>query len=306
MKFNQLTSLLFLLTCLVMFKCENKKKQKEMATKKLDVQGHRGARGLMPENTIPAFIKALELDVTTLELDLAVTKDLQLLVSHESYMNPEMCLDSLGKEILDENKYAFKIYQMSYDQVKSFDCGMKNHPRFLKQEKMAVTKPLLKDVVNAVNKHISESKREDVYYNIEIKTNPEGDELFHPSVEVFSDLVYEFIQESMNPDFVNVQSFDFRVLQYFHKKYPEVKLAMLIESEANVDTNLAQLGFVPEIYSCDYHLLSQATIAYIQTKEMRVIPWTVNNIATMNQLIAWDIDGIITDYPDSLQSILSK
>jgi len=275
-------------------------------TKKLDVQGHRGARGLMPENTIPAFIKALELGVTTLELDLAVTKDKELLVSHEPYMNPEMCLDSLGNKIMDSDKYLHNIYQMSYSQIKSFDCGMKQHARFPLQKKINVSKPLLKDVIDSVNSYLSFNKNTPISYNIEIKTNPEGDDSFHPTPEVFSDLVYEFIQKNMDPAYVNVQSFDFRVLQYFRKTYPEVKLAMLIETQADIDTNLKDLGFVPEIYSCDFKLLSQENIAYLQSKNMLVIPWTVNTQKDMNQLISWNVDGIITDYPDSLQSILNK
>lgn len=309
MKIKQYAVAILFAVCMV--SCSTDKPQKtinskQTATKKLDVQGHRGARGLMPENTIPAFIRALDLGVTTLELDLAVTKDKELLVSHEPYMNPEMCLDSLGNEILDSEIYAYNIYQMSYSQIKSFDCGMKQHSRFPLQEKIRVSKPLLKDVIDSVNSHISINKKGAIFYNIEVKTDPKGDNSFHPTPEVFSDLVYAFIQKNMNPAYVNVQSFDFRVLQYFRKTYPEVKLAMLIEAQADIDINLKALGFVPEIYSCDFKLLSKENIAYLQSKDMLVIPWTVNTQKDMNQLISWNVDGIITDYPDSLQSIMNR
>jgi glycerophosphoryl diester phosphodiesterase len=303
-------SFLVLFLTLLLINCSTEKSKnnaplKQALNKKLDVQGHRGARGLMPENTIPAFIKALDLGVTTLELDLAVTKDNQLLVSHEPYMNPEMCLDSLGNEILDSEKYAHNIYQMSYTQIKAFDCGVKSHPRFPNQTKLKISKPLLSDVIDSVNNYLSLHNREAVFYNIEIKTQPEGDKKFHPTPEVFSDLVYTFIQKNMNPAYVNIQSFDFRVLKYFRKTYPEIKLALLIEEEADIDINLNSLGFVPEIYSCDFKLLSKENIAYLQSKDILVIPWTVNTIKDMNQLISWNVDGIITDYPDSLQSILN-
>lgn len=273
--------------------------------KELDVQGHRGARGLMPENTIPAFIKALELGVTTLEMDLAVSKDKQFIVSHEPYMNPEMCLDSLGKEILEEGKYVNNIYKMSIEEIQSFDCGKKDHPRFSKQEKMEAVKPLLSDAIAAVKQYISDNNRPEVYYNIEIKTHPKGDNVFHPSPEEFSDLLHDFIQKNMNPNYVNVQSFDFRVLQYFRKRYPKTRLALLIENGDPIDQNLDSLGFIPEIYSCDFTLLSKENIQYLQSKNMQVIPWTVNTIKDMKQMISWDVNGIITDYPDSLQSILN-
>ena len=307
----KILSKIIVLSALVitMTNCSSEKKQEtekspKVEEKKLNVQGHRGARGLMPENTIPAFLKALELGVTTLEMDLAVTKDKQLLVSHEPYMNPEMCLDSLGNEIPVEQQYANNIYQMFYEEVQSFDCGTKAHPRFPKQMKMKVSKPLLKDVVAAVNQYITANNLPETYYNIEIKSMPQGDNVFHPTPQEFSDLVVDFIQKNMNPKFVNLQSFDFRVLQYLHTTYPDMKLALLIENQDSIDQNLDSLGFVPEIYSCDFTLLSEKNIAYLQSKNMEVIPWTVNTIEDMNKMISWNIDGIITDYPDSLQSIL--
>ena len=122
-----------------------------------DLQGHRGCRGLYPENTIPAFLHAMDLGVNTLEMDLAVTGDGQLLVSHEPYMSAEMCLDRQGKEISDSAQYQYNIYQMSYAEIQQFDCGSKSHPRFPDQKKMVVNKPLLMDVIAYVNKHLEES-----------------------------------------------------------------------------------------------------------------------------------------------------
>src|SRR6516225_12427004 len=97
---------------------------------KFDVQGHRGARGLMPENTIPAFIVALDSGVTTLEMDLAITKDKQVIVSHEAYMNSDFCLDPLGKEIKERDEKKFNIYKMTYADVMSWDCGSKGNSKF--------------------------------------------------------------------------------------------------------------------------------------------------------------------------------
>ncbi len=105
---------------------------------------------------------------------------------------------------------------------------------------------------------------------------------------------------------MTIQSFDFRVLQYFKKTYPEIKLAVLIESNNSIEQNLEQLGFIPEIYSCDFTLLTEQNISMLHSKNMQVIPWTVYNIEDMEQLISWNVDGLITDYPDSLQIVLQQ
>ena len=263
-----------------------------------DLQGHRGCRGLLPENSIPAFLKAIDLGVTTLEMDLAVTGDGELLVSHEPYMSTEICLDSMGLEISDSAQYQYNIYQMTYDEIRQFDCGTKIHPRFPDQQKMLVSKPLLTDVVDAVNTHLDEKKIPSINYNIEIKSMERGDNLYHPVPSAFSDLVYRSIDGMIDWQHVTIQSFDFRVLQYFHATYPNVKLALLIENDMPFRQNLDSLGFKPDIYSFWYKLLDQKVIAELQSEGIQVIPWTVNEVKDMNQLVDWGVDGLITDYPD--------
>ena len=116
-------------------------KPDSMNVSRLDVQGHRGARGLLPENTVPAFIKAVELGVTTLELDLAVTKDKELLVSHEPYMGAHLATDSSGREILEADELKHNIYRMTYEQIKTYDVGSKLNERFPEQRKIKIHKP---------------------------------------------------------------------------------------------------------------------------------------------------------------------
>ena len=276
------------------------------AEKQIDIQGHRGARGLMPENTIPAFLEALKLGVTTLELDLAVTKDNELVVSHEPYFSATYCLDSTGNEISKDKQKSYKIYQMSYDEVRAFDCGTKPHGDFPEQQKFKVKKPLLKDVVEAVNVFLETAEGKTVKYNMEIKSAPWGDGIFHPSVEEFSDLVYNFIQENMDPKYVNVQCFDFRVLQYFNKKYPEIELSALVGGNHVVDETLQELGFVPDIYSCSYKNLTEEVVKDIQSKNMKVIPWTINETKDLERIIGYKVDWIITDYPDRAMKLVKK
>ncbi|GHM99617.1 glycerophosphoryl diester phosphodiesterase [Cytophagales bacterium WSM2-2] len=287
----------------------------QIMTPKFDVQGHRGARGLMPENTIPAFMVALDSGVTTLEMDLTITKDKQVIVSHEPWMNADFCLDPSGNEIKGKDEKKFNIFQMSYEEVKSWDCGSKGNKKFEEQQKLKVSKPLLSDVIVAVENHIKNFTKYEVDYNIEIKSAKTGDGTFHPKPEEFSDLAHDLIDQYLPWDRVVIQSFDIRVLQYWHQKYPNVRLALLIDNLKESRDNLHELGFFPDIYSPDFHLLDKNEIAHlhalnptrnIKVKKighMRVIPWTVNNESDMKELKEMGVDGIITDYPNRAKKL---
>jgi len=283
---------------------------------KFDVQGHRGARGLMPENTIPAFLLALDSGVTTLEMDLAITKDKQIVVSHEPWMSAAYCLQPAGQEIKAKEEKKYNIFLMDYDQVKQWDCGSRGNSEFPEQKKMKVSKPLLSDVIIAAENHIKNFTKYEVEYNIEIKSEVASDGKFHPKPEEFSDLTFRLIDQYLPWDRVIIQSFDLRVLRYWHKKYPEVKLAFLVENLKTITENMNELGFVPDIYSPDYKLLDKNEVNTIHSRapsrdprsgqkigKVRVIPWTVNDEKEMTELKAMGVDGIITDYPDRARKL---
>ena len=265
---------------------------------RFDVQGHRGARGLKPENSIPAFLVALDHGVTTLELDVVVTRDKQLVVSHEPWMSAAICLTPEGSEIAEKEEKRYNIYQMTYKEILAFDCGSKGNAAFPEQTKMQVSKPLLRDVIAAVEDHIRSYTRYEVDYNIEIKSGPEGDGKFHPTPEEYSDLLYGLLDQYLPLRRVMVQSFDFRVLKYWHKKYPDVRLSALVANANSTSANLAALGFNPAVYSPHYKLVSRAMVNYVHRRGMRIIPWTVNEDSDMLSMKAMGVDGFITDYPD--------
>jgi glycerophosphoryl diester phosphodiesterase len=268
-----------------------------------DLQGHRGARGLRPENTIPAFILALDSGVTTVELDLAITKDRQVVVSHEPWMSSSICLKPDGSAISAKEEKSFVIYEMDYAEVKKFDCASKPNENFPEQIRHEGSKPLLKDVIIAIEHHIKSFSLYEVDYNIEIKTTSGGDNRLHPSPEVFSDLVYNLVDQYLPLERVVIQSFDFRVLRYWHKKYPDIRLSALVENTKTVDANLKTLGFKPSVYSPDFKLLTKEKVLYLQGQSIRVIPWTVNEIQDMQKMLQWKVDGFITDYPDRAASL---
>ncbi|WP_245576563.1 glycerophosphodiester phosphodiesterase family protein [Flexithrix dorotheae] len=262
-----------------------------------DLQGHRGARGLMPENTIPSFLEALKLDVNTLELDVVISKDKKVVVSHEPWFNPSICLDASGNQITEESEKKIRIYEMDYAEILQFDCGSTQNPQFPKQQTQKVAKPLLEDVISTVEAYIKNNNLPKVAYNIEIKSAPKGDDTFHPTIDVFSKLVHKVIKKQLPTERVTIQSFDFRVLKYWNKHYPAFKLSALV-SGGDIKNQIDKLGFTPQIYSPSFKYLDQNTVKQAQTMGMKVIPWTVNQKEEMIPLLEWGVDGIITDYPD--------
>jgi glycerophosphoryl diester phosphodiesterase len=290
------TVVLLIFTCLLQVKAQ-------VYIPKFDLQGHRGARGLRPENSIPAFLLALDSGVTTVELDLAVTKDNKLIVSHEPWISAAICLQADETPISSKEEKKFNIYQMTYEEVQLFDCGSKGNSQFPEQVKMRVSKPLLTDVIVAIEDHIRSYTQYEVDYNIEIKSAPEDDNKFSPAPEHFSELVFNLIDQYLPWERIVIQSFDFRVLKYWHEKHPEVRLAALVENSKSAEKNLSDLGFKPSIYSPNFKLLNREKVLALQRQKIRVIPWTVNEIADMKKMRSFGVDGFITDYPNRANSL---
>lgn len=268
--------------------------------KEFDKQGHRGCRGLMPENTIPAMIHALDMGVTTLEMDVVITKDKKVILSHEQWFGQEITTKPDGSFMKDREERKFNIYWMNYEETKAFDVGMKPHPRFPKQQKMKVTKPLLADLIDSVNEAMKTRKRPFPFYNIETKSNPEFDGVFHPKPDEFVELLMGVVKEKNIEEYTIIQSFDFRTLKYLHQHYPAIKTAMLIEftDKRSLEDQVKDLGFTPTIYSPEFHLVNDKLVKACHAKGMKIIPWTVNDKEAIERLKGLGVDGIITDYPD--------
>jgi len=284
-----------------MMSCSNTKQMQNLPTDRVfDKQGHRGCRGLMPENTVPAMLRALDLGVTTLEMDVVITKDKKVVLSHDPWFSQDITTkpDGIYMGLREERK--FNIYWMTYEQVKTFDVGLKPHPRFPQQQKIKVVKPLLADLIDSVRQYMMTSKRPLPYYNIEIKTNPEFDGVFNPKPDEFVELLMAVIKEKQIEDYIIIQSFDFRSLKYLHEHYPAVKTAMLIESfdKRTLDEQLNALGFIPTVYSPAYELVDGKLVRKCHGKNMKLLPWTVNDKGMIEKLKKMGVDGIITDYPD--------
>lgn len=270
----------------------------------VDWQGHRGARGLYPENTIGAMEEALKYPVTTLEFDVVLSKDNKVIVSHEPWMSAEICLDPEGKTIKDKQ---YNIFKMTYEDIQKFDCGTKSHPRFPRQKKIAEGKPTVDKLFVVIEDILKKLNRTEIQYNIEIKSTPEDEkEGFQPDIRTFSDVVLKTIRNHIPVSRFTIQSFDWRVLQYIHAAHPDVRLVALTEGSIDPEADLKKLGFNPYVFSPYFKFLKASHVDTFHKLGIKVVPWTVNEVSDMEDLINMNVDGIITDYPDLITEVGKK
>lgn len=264
------------------------------------MEGHRGARGLMPENTIIAMKKAIDLGITTLEMDTHITKDGAVVVTHDDYLSPAFMLDPNGKDLLPDDAKKYPVYQMTYAELKGFDLGSKYYPAFPQQEKIKTYIPRLEELIDSVQLYLKEKGKKQMFYNIETKCTAEGDGVLNPDPETFVKLLMEVIEKKGITPFVVIQSFDKRTLQVLNKKYPGVRTSYLVANRKSFEENMADLGFSPFILSPVYQMVNAELVKKCHDQGIKVIPWTVNSAAEIQNLKNLKVDGIISDYPNLL------
>lgn len=277
-----------------------------MAKRTFDIEGHRGCRGLMPENTIPAFMKAMELGVNTLEMDLIISKDKKVVVSHEPYFKAATNLDPQGNRIPKEKELEHNMYQMTYDSIKMYDVGSLPDTNHINRANLSTYRPLFSEVVEQVKSYCLKHDLELPDFNIEIKRVPKYDSIYHPDGEEFSSLVLDQVKSLDIEKHTIIQSFDMESLQIVKRKAPNLRLALLIENNDSPQQNVQKLGFTPEIYSSYFKLLDQNVIDFCKSEGILVIPWTVNENQDIEAMLKIGVDGIISDYPDRVIEIYNK
>jgi len=265
-----------------------------------DKEGHRSCRGLMPENTIAAMKKAVDLGVTTLEMDAVITADDEVILSHEPFFNHEITTKPDGSFVKEAEEKSLNIYLMTYAEVKTFDVGLKPHPRFPQQQKIAAAKPLLREVIDTIKAYCQQKGVPFPQFNIETKSQPTTDNVYHPAPAEFVERLMAVVKEKKIESAVIIQSFDFRTLQYLHQHYPTIRTAMLVEGydKRSLDELVNALGFTPTIFSPASVLVTKEVVEGCHQKGMKVIPWTMNDATEMKSLIQAGVDGIISDYPN--------
>jgi glycerophosphoryl diester phosphodiesterase len=272
---------------------------------RIEIHGHRGARGLWPENTITGFTEAVRYGVDYLEMDVAISADKKVVVSHEPWMNPDLCTDPKGNDI-EHSGRQFNLYKMTYAEIASYDCGKKGNKEFPQQKAVPEHKPLLSEVVTSVDAFSKAHQFPLVNFNIEIKSELQLDDIYQPAPEIFVDLVYDQLRKLNILSRIILQSFDVRILQQIRKKDPSLPISLLVENTDSLETHLKNLGFTPEIYAPDFHLVTKDLVQTLNSKNIKLITWTVNDSSDMKRLIALGVKGIITDYPNRLHDLLNE
>lgn len=276
----------------------------QVRAQKFMLIGHQGARGIMPENTIPGMIKALDLDVNVLNMGVVISKDGEVVLSHEPYFNNEISTRPDGKAISFKDEKKYNMFNMDYEEIRKFDVGMKLHNRFPGQMKMKVYKPLLAETIDSVEAYVKQNKLEKPIYNIETSLIRKGDGIFQPDASVFIEKIMEIVKEKKLSKRVIIQSLDMRTLQYLHEYFPSIKTSLMIDEKQDFEESIQALGFTPTYYSPYYVLVGKGLVDRCHAAGVKIIPWTVNTAKDMRYLINLGVDGLITDYPNQYTRVM--
>lgn len=291
-----------------------------------DIEAHRGGRALLPENTLPAFANALTMGVDTLELDVGVTADGEVVISHERGLNPDLARDADGAYIAAPGTPFVKL---RFADVRSYDVGqIRPDTAYAKQfpDQRAVPGtriPTLKELFALVRK----SGNERVRFNIETKIDPDHpDQSLEP--QAFVTKLLGVIDAEGFSDRVMIQSFDWRTLLLVQQQAPKIPTVYLTLQRGSAPTNALDkatswtAGFNPAdhggslprtikaaggaVWSPYFGDVTAALVAEAHTLGLRVVVWTVNKPDDMARMIEYGVDGIISDRPDLLRQVAGE
>lgn len=294
----KLSSVFYVLCVAFVFSSCGSSKSISTSQTTFDKQSHRGGRGLMPENTIAAMKMAIDYG-TTLELDLQMSKDKKIVVSHDPFFNSDFGLTPEGKEMKKQDGRSRMLFNMTYDSIRKYDVGLKPHPLFPRQQKIAAHKPLLSALIDSAEAYAAKKKHIN-HYNIEIKSRTYLDGIAYPSVDEFVDAAMKIVNDKGIGSRTMMQSFDVRALRLLHERYPNQKTSFLVlkNNKNDVEGYLSELGFKPAVFSPEHSLVTKELVDGFHQIGVLVIPWTVNDLKELQRLKDLGVDGIITDYPD--------
>ncbi len=267
-----------------------------------EIQGHRGARAVRPENTLPAFRHALEVGADTLELDLLATKDNVLVVGHDPVLNPEICLGPGGKPL---GKRPVVVRSLTLKQLKQYDCGTLVNPRFPRQiaqpgERM----PTFEEFLVWLNSE-KNPRAKTVELNVEAKSEEEFP-AYAPHPKVFAKLILDALHRHGVLERSTIQSFDFRVLLMVRELNGMVRTSVLLEERPSKTLVEVMARLKAQVLSLNERWLTQRDVLMLHKANYKVIPWTANSAAVWQRLADYGVDGIITDDPAALVDFRSQ
>jgi glycerophosphoryl diester phosphodiesterase len=254
--------------------------------------GHRGCRGILPENTIVGFQKALDLGADGIEWDVVVNKDQQLVISHEPYMDATYCLDSTGADFSKSQQADYNIYKMNQQQVESFDCGSKVHPKFLEQKLEPSVKPLLQDAFRALD--LSETT-----VLFEVKSEEKDYGVFQPQPAEYAKLIYNEVKNFKHKENLIYMCFDPNLLNELHKLMPDAKYIYLTYKPfKGIENHINDIDFKPYALGMYFRTIRKKGVKKARENGVEIFAWTVNKQSDYDRMVRYDVGGIITDFPD--------
>jgi glycerophosphoryl diester phosphodiesterase len=264
----------------------------------VELQGHRGARGLAPENTLPGFERALAIGVDTLELDVGVTRDGVVVIHHDRRLNPDLARGPDGKWV---SPPAATLFSMSFEELRRYDVG-----RIRPGSEYARRFPHQKPIDGARIPKLAELfaiAPASVKFNIETKLVPEApEETLAP--QPFARALIAEVRNAGVAARTTIQSFDFRTLKVVEREAPEIATAYLTSGASSDPVKISEVG--GRIWSPDFRDLDKEKLAVAKAAGLRIIAWTVNEPADIRRMLELKVDGIISDYPDRVRAELKR
>ncbi len=269
------------------------------------IVGHRGSRGLEPENTLKAFQKALQLGARGLEMDLFITKDGEVVVTHDATISPDLCIRKNSQPNPEQDRQRLRIYDLLLEEIKPYDCGSEPNPDFPEQENSEAHIPLLSEVVRQAS-NFGGAGEEPVQLFIEFKSDIATDGINHPAPQFFVRHTLEVLEKQNALDHTILLSFDKRCLQEARRQQPEIQIGMSFEHPAELEEELDQLGFLPNVLCPLHRELNNELLGFAQKNGLAVVPWTVNEEEDIRRMINLGVDGLITDYPNRVRNLIEE
>ena len=276
----------------------------------VDVQAHRGGMGLYPEESLEAMLNAIDLGVNTLEMDLCVTKDKKVVLSHDKYFSHRLTTRPDGTPVLEGEPRAY-LWHMPYDSVALYDVGLRRSPDMPVQKPVATPKRLLTDVVDAVETYTKKHHLAPMNYNIEIKCDPDYDGGIEgrdwPEYHEFTDICMAVLDSLGLGDRLIIQTFDTRTLNYLNKAYPGHHLSYLVGGGCGTyEQFMGKLDFTPEWLSPAWQIMDKDMVTRAHADGMKIVTWTVDEKETMRQVIGMGVEAVISNYPDRLLEVVAE
>lgn len=257
--------------------------------------GHRGCRGLFPENSLEAFNKAIELGVDGIEWDVVVSKDKKLIISHEPYLHNAYCLDGDGNEMTSSQGKEINFFELTAEEIQQFDCGTKLHSKYPEQQKVRTYKPTVQEAFEKL-------ALSNITILFEIKSEEPDYGAYQPDPEEYADIIYKEVSSFEFKENIIFMSFDPKILEALHKLLPNFRYVYLTYKPfVSTKKFLKDISFKPYALGMYHPTITKRDINLLHAQNINVFAWTVNKENQAKKLVKFKIDGIITDYPDRIR-----